>query len=120
MVLISGGQRVQTIHSIKVSDIKILDSKVAQARRKRGAAVAAAPPALSPPPPNFLVSKKILFTLQFLNEKLKHFIVIKNIDSVYYKCNSCVYQTLNKDIVERNHVNVVLCNRRLEETFSEN
>ena len=104
MTLISGGQKAQTIHSIKVSDIKILDSKVAQARRKRGAAVAAGPPPPAPPP-NFLVSKnvleEILFTLQFLNEKLKHFIVIKNIDSVYYKCNSCVYQTLNKDIVER-------------------
>ena len=31
-----------------------------------------------------------------------HSIVTKNIDSVYYKCDSCVYQTLNKDIVERN------------------
>ena len=49
-----------------------------------------------------------------------HFIVIKNIDSVYYKCNSCVYQTLNKNIVQRNHVNVVLSEGRLEKKFSEN
>ena len=28
MVLISGGQRAQTIHSIKVSDIKILENEV--------------------------------------------------------------------------------------------
>ena len=68
-----------------------------QAQRKRGAAGAAAPP-------KFLLSKnvlkKILFTLQFLDEELNsYFIVIKNIDLVYYKCNSCVYQTLNKGIV---------------------
>ena len=69
-----------------------------QVHWKRGAAGAAAPP------PKFLLSKnvlkKILFTLQFLDEELNsYFIVIKNIDLVYYKCNSCVYQTLNKDIV---------------------
>ena len=51
-------------------------------------------------PPNFLLSKnvlkEILFTLQFLNKNWIHFIVVKNIDLVYYKCNSCVYQTLNR------------------------
>ena len=71
-----------------------------QVHRKRGAAGAAPPP----PPPKFLLSKnvlkKILFTLHFLDEELNsYFIVIKNIDLVYYKYNSCMYQTLNKDIV---------------------